>query len=147
MNNTRAFITYLSLIFAALTLSACNSGSSSSGSSTCDPAAGDYAGFWTISGRDAGNCGDEGPWTGSGTVAVSGNTMTGFPTGAGRSHSGQICGNRLTVSTSYPEDGGTTSLNFTATFSSNNNMSGSGSWSWSDGSSSCNGTTTFTGAK
>lgn len=145
MINIRNFTQYLSIIFTMLALTACSSGDDS-GTSVCNPPAGDYAGFWTVSGADQGNCGDEGSWSGSGVVTVDGNTMTGFPAGGGV-HSGQICGNILTVSTSYPEDGGTTTLSFTATFSSNTAVSGSGSWSWSDGSSSCNGTTSFQGMK
>jgi hypothetical protein len=146
MLNIRNFTQYLSIIVTTLALTACSSSGGDSGSSVCDPPAGDYAGFWTISGTDQGNCGDEGSWSGSGTITVDGNTMTGFPAGGG-THSGQVCANTLTVATSYPEDGGTVTLNFTATFSSNNAVSGSGTWSWTDGSSSCNGTTSFQGTK
>ena len=146
MFSNRRFTLFLLTIFATLFLTACFH-DDDDGSSVCNPPAGDYAGYWTVSGSDAGNCGDEGSWSGSATIAVSGNTMTGFPTGSNQSHSGTICGNKLTVSTSYPEDGGTTALQFTATFTSNSQVNGSGTWQWSDGSDSCNGTTTFTGTK
>ena len=146
MTNFKSMMRLLGLMAITFFIAACSS-SSDSGSSTVAPPAADYAGFWVVSGTDTGNCGDEGSWSGSGTITVSGNTMTGFPAGGGV-HSGTISGNTLTVSTSYAEGSGTVALNFTATFSSASAVSGNGTWTYTEaGWGSCNGTTTFSGNK
>ena len=64
-----------------------------------------------------------------------------------RTFSGQICGNTLTWVGSYPEDGGTTTINLMTATISGNSFSSSSNWSWTDGVDSCSGTTSSVGTR
>jgi len=62
-------------------------------------------------------------------------------------YNGTLSGTEGTWSGSYPEDGGTTSQQFTVTFTNNNSMlSGGSTWTWTDGIGGCSGTSTITGS-
>lgn len=69
-------------------------------------------------------------------------------TSDGITFTGTLNGTQGSWSGSYPEDGGTTTEEFTVTFTSNNTMFNGGStWTWSDGLGGCSGSSTITGSK
>ena len=107
---------------------------------------GGVAGIWSIQAfEDATNCG-EGTDNYSLSIRIeqSGNTLT--VTIDGTDYTGALNGAVGTWSGSYPDDGGTTSEEYTVTFSNaNSRLSGGSTWTWSDGASSCSGTVTVTG--
>ena len=109
---------------------------------------GGVAGNWAVSfSDDATGCG-EGITTGTVNllIAQNGNALT--VTGGGIVFTGTLNGTEATWSGSYPEDGGTTSEQFTVTFANNNTtLSGGSTWTWTDGTDSCSGTSTITGSK
>ena len=138
----KALSTALAAAFVTAALTGCSDDSSEPTTTL------DIAGSWTITENvDATGCGGgtySDVWTAS--VSQSGSSIT--LTTSGLTFSGTLNGNQLTWSGSYPEDGGTTTVNMTATIaSSEDSLSGSSTWSWSDGVDSCTGTTTFTGVK
>ena len=115
--------------------------------STTGPEGG-VAGNWSVSYTDdATGCG-EGITTGTLNVAISqtGNVL--LVTIEGVVYAGNLNGTQGTWQGSYPEDGGTTTEQFTVTFTNNNTMLNGGStWTWTDGLGSCSGTSTVTGSK
>jgi hypothetical protein len=72
------------------------------------------------------------------SVVADGNTFNGF-----------IDGNRICWTGSYPDNGGTTTIeNMSLTVNdAGTEFSGSSSWTWTDGVGTCNGTTTTQGEK
>ncbi len=110
---------------------------------------GNIAGTWTIS-----ETADSSDPTCSGNtsydlvVAQSGNNLT-VTDPNGNVFTGTISGNSGSWTGSYPDDGGTTTINsLTATIASDcRSMSGNSKWSWTDGNSSCSGTTRFNGVR
>jgi hypothetical protein len=71
------------------------------------------------------------------TVTQTGNTVELVADGI--TFTGSVGGAYYTLSASYPEDGGTTTVHFTFTLSSSTSGSGTVTWSWTDGTRSCNG--------
>jgi hypothetical protein len=71
------------------------------------------------------------------TVTQTGNTVELVADGI--TFTGSVGGAYYTLSASYPEDGGTTTMHFTFTLSSSTSGSGTVTWSWTDGTRSCNG--------
>lgn len=108
---------------------------------------GNFAGTWSISEVvDASDCG-EGIYTTtySITVTQSGSSISVVtPVGT---FSGTVSGNSLSWTGSYPEDGGTTTIDSLTGNLSGSTISGTSSWSWTDGAFSCSGTTTWTGTR
>lgn len=110
---------------------------------------GGVAGNWSIQAfEDATNCG-EGTDSYSLSVRIeqsTDNTLT--VTIDGTDYTGMLNGSTGTWSGSYDEDGGTTTEQYTVTFSNmNSSLSGGSTWTWSDGASSCSGTVTVTGTR
>ena len=107
---------------------------------------GGVAGNWTVTAmEDATGCG-EGTSTTTLTVRIeqTGNSLT--VTIDGVDYTGTLTGTQATWSGSYPDDGGTTTEQFTVTFTNGNTqMSGGSTWTWTDGGSSCSGTVQVTG--
>lgn len=143
-------LSFISLFI--LMISACGGGGGGGGSepaltSTCA----DVAGTWTTTEQvNATACG-EGTFTEhlTYTITQNGCTITVVPQGTNLKFTGNVNGNKMGWSGSYPEEGGTTTINsLTVTISADgNSFSGSASWTWSDGRSSCSGTTQSTGTR
>ena len=137
---TRGFISVLLPTLALASLAACAD----------DPTGpeGGVAGNWSVSYTDdATGCG-EGIFTGTSNYRIEqrGNALT--VTIDGTVYNGTLSGTEGTWSGSYPEDGGTTSQQFTVTFTNSNSMlSGGSTWTWTDGTGGCSGTTTITGSR
>ena len=134
----------LSLLFAA-----CSTGGGG-GDGDPDPPIADISGTWSITETMGSNTCGEVPGsqnTYSITVTVSGNSVT-VVTPAG-TFTGTIDGDQLEWTGSYPDDGGTTTINsMDLTVSANgSSVSGTTSWSWTDGTESCSGTTTVNGTR
>jgi len=110
------------------------------------------AGTWTTTENvNATACG-EGTYYQYYTYAVtqSGCNITVVPQGTTLQFSGTVNGNQLSWSGSYPESGGTTTINsLTLTVSADGNtFTGSSSWTWrSSGGSTCSGTTQVIGTR
>lgn len=108
----------------------------------------DVAGTWNLTDTvGQNNCGDSGSSSYSVEVTQNENALTvSTPVGV---FSGAINGNTVQWTGSFPEDGGTTTINsMTLTVSADgNSLSGSSNWSWTDGSESCSGTTNTTGTR
>ena len=82
------------------------------------------------------------------TATQSGNNVTVTVSSTGAAYSGTICGNVVTATVNYPEDGGTVTENITLTFSADgNSFQGTSSWTWTDGVDSCSGTTVIDGTR
>lgn len=78
------------------------------------------------------------------TVAQQGSTIT-VKSSVG-TFTANLQGTSLQWSGSYNEDGGTVNTNVGASFTGSlNSLSGTSTWSWGNGSSSCNGSSSFTG--
>ena len=113
---------------------------------TPDPTCVDVSGTWNttelVNGTD---CGD-GTYTNYNefTVTQSGCNIT-VDAGAYGTHSGTVNGSQITYTGSYPEEGGTTTINVNLTVSGNS-LSGSSTWTWRNGTS-CSGTTQISGTK
>lgn len=133
------------LLFPALTVAVAACGGDDG---DCAEPITDGTGTWTITEVVDGSDCDEGTYTENYTVSVtqSGNSLTVVaPTGT---FSGEICGNKVSWSGSYPEDGGTTTATIDLTVSADgNSLNGSVTWSWTDGSDSCAGTSQTTGSR
>ncbi len=102
-------------------------------------------GNWTVTETGTSNtCGDavDPPYAIS--IAQNGGAIT-VTTPAG-SFNGTISGNVVTWSGSYPDNGGTTTITSLRATVFGNTISGTSTWTWSQGSVTCGGTTTFSGA-
>ena len=143
----------LLLLSAAIFITNCGGGGGDKESSTPAPApttCANVAGTWnTVEQVDGTACG-EGNFTENNTynVAQNGCNLT-VTDGSGNTFTGSINGNSGTWSGSFPEDGGTTTINsLSLTVSADgNSFSGSSSWTWVGTNSSCSGTTNSTGTK
>ncbi len=105
-------------------------------------------GTWSITETGTTNdCGDPVDPPYAITVTQNGSSVT-VTTPAG-TFSGTVSGSSLSWSGSYPDNGGTNTINsLTATIAALGvSLSGSSSWSWTDGVTSCSGTTSFTGTR
>ena len=133
-----------SLLCAATILTACGSDKSTAATDPVDP-----AGAWLFTFKNTiatGVCSEEVGNESSGTVTI---VKTGsappyqiVASGFNGSASNQLTGtfdskNKLVISGSYPEDGGTTTTTHTLTATSANAMSGTENWSWSGGGGTC----------
>jgi len=111
----------------------------------------DLTGTWSIQETITGNCPDEDyPYTNTYMAAFvqTGNHLTFTSTSTGTSLSGTISGNSITLTGTRPSKGGTTSINFPGTVSSDGNtVTGTATWTWTDGSYTCSGTTVVTMAR
>jgi alpha-tubulin suppressor-like RCC1 family protein len=115
---------------------------------TCADPNADATGDWWITETSTDNdCGEgiKAPYRLQ--IRQTGSSVTAYHLNSGRTFTGGICGDTVELTGSYPEDGGTTTLDpVTATVTSDG-LSGTSNWTWSDGSESCSGTTTFIGTK
>ena len=109
---------------------------------------GGVAGNWSVSYTDdATGCG-EGITSGTVTFVVvqTGDVLA--VTSDGIVFTGTLNGTQSSWSGSYPEDGGTTTEEFTVTFTNSNTMFNGGStWTWTAGLGGCSGSSTITGSK
>lgn len=149
MHNNESYNSSLTAIClsAVFTISACSSSDGGGGTATSEPI-GDINGQWaineTISSSTAACTGTD---SYSIQVAQDGNAVTvSAPAG---SFDGSINGNTLSWTGSYPEDGGTVTINsLTATVAADcNSFTAESSWTWTDGVNSCTGTTSSTGER
>jgi hypothetical protein len=61
---------------------------------------------------------------------------------------GTICGNQIQMKGSFPEDGGTVTVNGTLVVSADgNSMEGTDTWTWTDGSESCSGSDSLSASR
>ena len=107
----------------------------------------DVSGTWnTTELEDATGC-DEGTYTNYNefTITQSGCNIS-VDAGVYGTHSGTVNGSQITYTGSYPEEGGTTTINVNLTISGNS-LNGSATWTWSDGTYSCSGSTQITGTR
>lgn len=129
----------IAVVFAATSLLAC-------GEDAPTGPEGGVAGIWSIQAfEDATNCG-EGTDNYSVTARIeqSGTTLT--VTIDGTDYTGTLTGTTGTWNGSYPDDGGTTTEEYTVTFANENStLTGGSTWTWTNGASSCSGTVTVTG--
>lgn len=108
----------------------------------------DATGSWSITETSTDNdCGEDGLASYTLIITQSGNNVSVYSPGLDQTFSGQMCGNTITWTGSYPEDGGTTVLDPITAEVSVDNLSGINTWRWSDGVNSCSGTTEFVGDK
>lgn len=109
---------------------------------------GGVAGIWDVTAfEDATGCG-EGTSTSTLSVRIeqTGNTLA--VTIGGVDYTGTLNGSAATWSGAYPDDGGTTTEEYTVTFADDNTtLTGGSSWTWTDGASSCSGTVQVTGSR
>ena len=101
------------------------------------------AGTWSVTSTTGSNtCGDlvGVDYTSTVNITVSGSNVTGGEL------SGTVNGNQVSLSGSYPDDGGTTTSNISLTVDGNL-FSGTDNWSWTGGGSTCTGTDSLSGTK
>jgi len=138
----------LPILVLGLTLGGC--GGSSGGSDDPDDPIADVSGTWDITETMGSNSCDEVPGTINTyevTVTMSGNSVTVVtPVGT---FTGTIDGDQLEWTGSYPEDGGTTTIeNMDLTVSVNgSSLSGATNWSWTNGNINCSGVTSVSGVR
>jgi len=117
---------------------ACGGGSDDSSSPSVD-----LSGTWAVQETINGNCqGSTYPEyeTYTATATQSGNNVSFYNPLEDYTYQGTISGNTVSLTGSRPSDGGTISINFSGTVSSDsNNVTGTATWT--DGSYTCNGTT------
>ena len=112
-----------------------------------DPEAG-VAGNWSVSYTDDGTACGDGITTGTVAVLIEQNGDALTVTIEGIVYTGTLSGTNTTWSGSYPDDGGTTSEQFTVVFADNGTtLSGGSTWTWTNGVMSCSGSSTITGSK
>jgi len=107
---------------------------------------GDHSGQWQITSRDdATNCG-ESIVTRLYTydIWLVNSTMYARRTLDGITFSGPVQGSTATISSTYPEDGGSTQATVTLSFNGNT-VTGSSTWLWSSGAFSCSGSSVHDG--
>ncbi|UCD25257.1 MAG: right-handed parallel beta-helix repeat-containing protein [Gemmatimonadota bacterium] len=98
----------------------------------------DVAGEWQmVSTVVSDDCGGRENQTFRMTIAQDGNDVTGETQEFG-TFRGSICGDRMELNGSFPEDGGTVTVKATLVVS-DGSMEGTDSWTWTDGSESCSG--------
>ncbi len=139
---TALFLAFLLLVFS------CGGDNGGDAGGTCSAPTVNVTGTWVVTETSTNNnCGDSVDPPYSLEASQSSSSLT-VSDSSGHTFSGQICGNTIKWSGSYPDSGGTTYIDsLSATVSSNGaSFSGSSSWHWTDGVYSCSGTTQFTGA-
>jgi glucose dehydrogenase len=112
----------------------------------CDDSTFNVTGLWYITETEKPNTCDDPTGSFNLSVVQSGKNVTVEVDYSGSIMSGTYCGNVISSSGSYPEEGGTTTISVTATVSGNS-LSGNAVWSWTDGFQDCSGTSVFTGAR
>lgn len=105
----------------------------------------DVAGVWNMTATVVSDsCGGSGSNTYQVTITQSGNALTAQLRGGFLS--GTINGNRIDLSGTVSEGGGTTTVSMTLTVSADGrSMQGSDDWSWTDGSQNCSGSDSLSG--
>lgn len=107
----------------------------------------DVAGEWQMTSTVVSdNCDGRASQTFSMTITQDANALTVLtPEGT---FGGPICGNQIEMSGSFPEDGGTVTVNATLNVSEDgNSMQGSDTWTWTDGSESCSGSDSLSASR
>ncbi|GAA0748363.1 hypothetical protein LRH25_12980 [Ideonella azotifigens] len=132
-------------------LAACGGGGGDDDKSSGSGQSLDVAGTWDIAEtKGSNNCGDPvGEKTlYSVTIQQTGNSLK-LQTEDGQVFNGSIQTDTVEWTGSYPEEGGTTTLNeLKVTVTSDaKSLSGSSSWTWTKGSESCSGTTEVSGTR
>lgn len=136
----------VALFFAAMVLVGCGGGGGGSSTPACTTCS-NVAGTWsTTETVHASSCGG-GTTTEYNTYTVSQNVCALTVTTSGLTFSGQICGNAISWSGSYPENGGTTAITSSSYTLSGNTFTGTANWTWTGTSSSCSGYTDVTATK
>ncbi|MDX1386953.1 MAG: hypothetical protein R3257_05140 [bacterium] len=141
------------LLFALVAFGACATTDTIGGNcsfSTLDPATFDLNGTWTISEStvtsDDPECFDMRTFTLE--VNVSGNTITAFSPDLNASFSGEISGNQIKWTGSFPDGAGTsTVLCMELTASSASSVSGTSSWEFVENGFECSGSSQISGTK
>jgi len=141
---------HFSVLMILAILSACGGSDGGSTPNVTKPPVGDLSGKWQVTGLDSSTslaCNGIN-YAFTATIVQSGGNLT-YAGDNGSSLSGTISGNTVSMSGSFPEDGGTTTVNsLTSTVAADcNQFTGNDSWSWTDGVTSCTGTSTFTGTR
>jgi hypothetical protein len=141
------FIRRIAGVLLALAVAACGGGGGGGGGSGGGAAGGPPAsvgGNWTVTEASTSNtCGDPVNPPYQITIAQNGSSIT-VTTPAG-TFAGSLNGQVLNWSGSYPDNGGTTTINSLTATVSGSTFSGTSSWTWTDGTKTCGGTTTFSG--
>lgn len=105
-----------------------------------------FGGSWTVTTTGtSNNCGSPADSPYSITISQNGSSLS-IVTPVG-TFSGSISGDSFSWSGSYPDQGGTTTINSLQATRSGNNFSGTSNWTWVSGGTSCSGTDTFTGVR
>lgn len=148
-SSTKWFISAACLVVGMILLAACGGGG---GGSSLDPPIADLSGTWRVfefTYPENNSCGEDfrGFYTDGVIVTQSGNSITvSFSTE--KKLSGTISGDQVNVKGSYPEEGGTTTVNNTEIIVQDEGyFIGTSAWTWKSGSESCNGTTTVEGVR
>jgi len=125
--------------FAALAAAACGGGD------CADPV--DVAGEWEVTSTVVSdNCNGRVSQTFSMTITQDANTLTAEIPEA--TYNGTICGNQLEMTGSFPEDGGTVTVNGTLVVSEDgSSMEGTDEWTWTDGVESCSGSDSLSASR
>jgi len=132
----------------ALLAGAVSCGGGGGGGQACAAPTQDVTGTWSVEDTStSAECGVE--MTAYSLTALQiGSDITVTDT-TGRQYTGFICGDRVEAYTpfSYPEDGGTTTVQDLVFTVTGNALSGTSRWSWTDGSDACSGTSAFTATR
>lgn len=144
----------IALAFLSIFIAACSGGGSRGGGTpgtdgTVTPI-GDLSGQWNITETiRTSSCGKGDIGTSiRNTYNVTQNNSSISVTTTGKSFSGLISGNNVSMTGSNPEDGGTTAASIDLTVGSScNTISGSSTWGWSGSGTSCSGTTELRGTR
>jgi hypothetical protein len=115
----------------------------------CAEPAGDATGVWEMTATPIEDTcdGEPGaPYTFWVTIMQEGNSLTAqTPEGT---FPGTICGDRIQMSGSYPEDNGTTTANLELTvLADGNSVEGSDTWNWTNGVQNCGGSESLVGVR
>src|SRR5215470_1835943 len=132
-------------VFLVLAVAACGGGggggSVAGGGGAGGPPA-SVGGNWTVTEASTSNtCGDPVNPPYAITITQNGGSIT-VATPAG-TFSGSLNGQVLNWSGSYPDNGGTTTINSLSATVSGGTFNGTSNWTWTDGKTTCGGTTTF----
>lgn len=146
----RFILVALCCAFGLLMASGCGGGGSDEGGGGGDACAAptvDATGTWTITEQSTNNnCGDDirDPYTLE--VTQAGSNISVYSPSLNQTFTGEVCGNTLSWTGSYPEDGGTTTIDLMTAVITVDALSSTSSWRWSDGVDSCSGTTDSDGS-
>lgn len=125
----------------------CFSGGGGGGGAEGEGAAsGNVSGRWSVvTTPQSDSCGDAGSESYDLDITQSGSSVTATAPD-GRSYQGTLSGSTLRWMGSYPEQGGTTTVNLMGTLSGER-VTGTASWTWSGPDGSCEGTSSFTATR